>query len=156
MHMPRLASLAVALGLPSWTALLACCACQGPCTACLGLSTAFPGLQDANWTPVGRQLDAKWAPNWTPQRLPVSTYALRAPKQLPSPTEHLANSAFVAGWRHMQHYLSIYLSIYLYRYIYIYIYIDRYNILVLHMSPLGDKQTVGKVFCRTWQLFWRS
>ena len=58
---------------------------------------------DASWTPSGRQVDAKWAPNWTPQRLPVSTYALRAPKQLPSPTERLASSAFVAGWRHMQH-----------------------------------------------------
>ena len=94
-----------------WTAKLDCppgllglpgplCCLSGP-QYCLSWPS---GRQlDASWTPVGRQLDAKWAPNWTPQRLPVSTYALRAPKQLPSPTELLANSAFVAGWRHMQH-----------------------------------------------------
>ena len=58
---------------------------------------------DTIWTPSGRQLDVKWAPVGLPKRLPVSTYVLRTPKQPPSPTERLANSTFVAGWRHMQH-----------------------------------------------------
>ena len=29
-----------------------------------------------------------------------------------------------------------------------------YNILVLHMSPSGDKSTVDQEFCGNWQLFW--
>ena len=35
-----------ALGLPSWTARLACWTFLGLSTACLGLSSAIPGLQD--------------------------------------------------------------------------------------------------------------
>ena len=55
-------------------------------------------------TPVGHQMDATWTPSGLrvnfklgcqvelPQRLPVSTYFLRAPKQLPRPTQLLAIS----------------------------------------------------------------
>ena len=99
----RTAGRTVAFGLPSGPARLACWACLGLSTACLGLCTACPGPQDAIWTPSGRQLDANWAPIGRPKRLPVSTYVLRTPRQLPSPTDRLANSTFVAGWRHMQH-----------------------------------------------------
>ena len=97
----------VALGLPSGPARLACWACLGLCTTCLGLCTACPGPQCATWAPFGRQVDVSWTPNelqvGPPKRLPVSTYASRTPKQLPSTTERLADSTFVAGWRHMQH-----------------------------------------------------
>ena len=95
----------------SWTAFWACL------PGLLGLpgpQSCLPGPQyclswpsgrhlDVIWTSFGRQLDAKRAPVGLPKRLPVSTYVFRTPKQLPSPTERLANSTFVAGWRHMQH-----------------------------------------------------
>ena len=38
-------------------------------------------------------------PNWTPQRLPVSTCVFRTPKQLPNATQLLVICAPVAGWR---------------------------------------------------------
>ena len=55
---------------------------------------------DANWTASERQVDAYWTPSERqielPKRLPESTYFLRTPKQLPSPTELLAISTYVA------------------------------------------------------------
>ena len=65
------------------------------------------GQLEALWAPNGLQMDANWTPSerqvGLPKLLPVATYVLRTPKQLPSPTERLANSTFVAGWGHMQH-----------------------------------------------------
>ena len=91
------------VGLPAWPA--------GPVWASVLLAWAsvLPFLAfrtpvgrqlDANWTPIGRQVGAKWTPSerqvGLPKRLPVSTYVLRTPKQLPSPTELLAISTYVA------------------------------------------------------------
>ena len=46
-------------------------------------------VKNVKWTPSERQVGL-------PQRLPQSTYFLRTPKQLPSPTELLAISTYVA------------------------------------------------------------
>ena len=87
------------VGLPAWPA--------GPAWVSVlpAWASGLPVL--AFRAPVGRQLDVKWTLSerqvGLPKRLPGSTDVLRMPKQLPSPTERLANSVFVAGWRHMQH-----------------------------------------------------
>ena len=75
---------------------------------------------DANWTPVGRQLDANWTPSerqvGLPKRLPVPTYVLRTPKQLPSSTERLASSAYVAVQRQVHASIHIHTHTYTYTY----------------------------------------
>ena len=80
----------------SWGLLDASWAPLGPLGRLLGQLGAL-------WAPSGLQMDAKWVPIGLPKRLPVSTHALRTPKQPPSPTARFANSTFVAGGRHMQH-----------------------------------------------------
>ena len=96
----RSQGLTVALALPLGPARLASWACLGLSTAFQGLSTAFPGPQYCLSWPPGRQLDANWTPSerqvGLPKRLPVPTYVFRTPKQLPSSTERLASSAYVA------------------------------------------------------------
>ena len=106
-----------------WTAFWACL------TGLLGLpgpQSCLPGPQyclswpsgrhlDVIWTPSGRQLDAKRAPVGLPKRLPVSTYVFRTPRQLPSPTERLANGTSVAGWRQYATLVHIYIYIYIER-----------------------------------------
>ena len=91
----------------SWAPLGLILRCSGRLSCAtwgvLGASWANLGVlghqMAAKWSPNGRQMDAKCMPNWTPQRLPVSTCVFRTPKQLPSGTRLLVSCASVAGWR---------------------------------------------------------
>ena len=80
------------LGLPAWPPVLLAW------PSGLAWASVLPFL--AGRMTVGRQSDANWTPSerqvGLAKRLPVSTYALSTPKQLPSPTKRLANSTFVA------------------------------------------------------------
>ena len=115
------------LGLPSWPA--------GPAWASvlpsrasvllfLGLSTAFPGLQDANWTPIGRQMDANWTPSerqngYQCQRTSLERQNSCQVQQNALPTMLLSPDGDICN-------TSIYIYIYIYIYVYIYIYIHIY------------------------------
>ena len=92
---------------PSWAPSWTCAAKLG----CQGALARQVGLSRRTWTPIGHQLNTNWTPNraqmdakWTPserqvglsKQLPVPTYVLRTPKQLPGLTERLASSAYVA------------------------------------------------------------
>ena len=127
-----LAPLGRILGL-TWGLLGAFGAHLGTSWAPLGLHLGLLGKLGASWASIGRQLgarrtpngrhmDAKWASQVNfkyncqvglPQRQPVSTYFLRTPKQLPSPTQLLAISMPLS--------MDIDGSTLVYIYIYIYI-----------------------------------